>query len=320
MKKYFLQILIVLLMLGIAWGLFLIGQTDERKTANFKPIEATIYQTQGDATNKNEINPNFYPIRNWEVKDLSIDAKSAIIISFKNEDEEGKIIFQKNADQVLPIASLTKLMTAIIAVENFNLDETVKVSKDSISAIGDKGGLIRGEELKINDLLHIMLIESSNDAATTIASDNSRIIPSEFINLMNSKVKELKLLNTNFVDSTGLNFKNQSSVSELVKITNYSLKFPIIWNILKMPTATVYSIDDKFVHSLINTNKLLEKFPLLRGGKTGYTVEADGCMITVSGIKNIESDYLITIILGSDQREIDMENLLNWAQEAYLWQ
>jgi len=308
-------------MLGIAWGLFLIGKTEERKTANPEnPIEAKVFQTQGDATNKNEINPNFYPIRNWEIKDPEISAKSAVVISFKNQSEEGRVIFQKNADQVLPIASLTKIMTAIIAVENFNLDEVIKVSKSSISAVGDKGGLIRGEELRIEDLLQIMLIESSNDAATTLASDNPRITPSEFINLMNSKAKELELLNTYFIDSAGLDIKNQSSILELAKITNYSLKFPIIWDILKMPSATVYSIDNKFVHNLINTNKLLEKFPLLKGGKTGYTIEAGGCMITVSGIKNINNNYLIAIILGSGQREIDMENLLNWAQEAFLWQ
>jgi len=319
MKKYFLQILVVLLMLGIAWGLFLVGKTEERKTANPEnPIEATVFQAQGDATNKNEINSNFYPIRNWEIKDPEISAKSAVVISFKNQNEEGRVVFQKNADQVLPIASLTKLMTAIIAVENFNLDEIIKVSKGSISVIGDEGGLIRGEELKIKDLLQIMLIESSNDAATTLASDNPRITPSEFINLMNSKAKELELLNTYFIDSAGLDLKNQSSVLEMVKITNYSLKFPIIWDILKMPSATVYSIDNKFVHNLTTTNKLLGKIPQIIGGKTGFTEEAGGCMLTVSNIS--KDNYLITVILGSTEREIDMENLLNWAQEAYIWQ
>lgn len=292
-------------MLGIAWGLFLIGKTEERKTANPEnPIEATIFQAQGDATNKNEINSNFYPVRNWEIKDPEISAKSAVVINFKNQNEEGRVVFQKNADQVLPIASLTKLMTAIIVMENLDLEEIIKFSNE--------------EKLTVKNLLYIMLIESDNDVAATLARDNSKISFDQFLNLMNKKAEELGLKNTYFSDSAGLDPQNQSTVLELVKITNYSLKFPIIWDILKMPSATVYSIDNKFVHNLTTTNKLLGKIPQIIGGKTGFTEEAGGCMLTVSNIS--KDNYLIAIILGSSQREIDMENLLNWAQEAYIWQ
>jgi D-alanyl-D-alanine endopeptidase (penicillin-binding protein 7) len=163
-------------------------------------------------------------------------------------------------------------------------------------------------------------MESSNDAAMSLAGDNPRLTYDEFINLMNSKLGELGLKNTSFVDPTGLSADNQSTVLEISNLTRYALKFPLILEILKTPEATVSSIDNKFIHNLTTTNNLLGKIPQIIGGKTGYTEEAGGCMLTVSTVSNISNNYLITVVLGSTQREDDSEKIINWVQQVWLWQ
>lgn len=319
LRKYFLQILVILLMLAIAWVLFLIRKEEKPPVTNFpnKPIQANIRQSAGDINIKN-IGPEFFPVRDWSVKEPDILAKAAIILNFKPNNQKEGILYQKNINQILPIASLTKIMTAIIALENFDLEEVIKVSKNSVEINGDKGGLIRDEELKVEDLLYIMLMESSNDAAMALASDNPRLSYEEFINLMNSKAKELGLEKTVFVEPVGLSPANQSSASEITMLTKYAFNYPLLLEILKTYQTTIFSIDNKFIHNLTNTNKLLGKIPQIIGGKTGFTEEAGGCMLTVSNIFN--DNYLIIVVLGSTQREDDTEKLINWVQEAYIWQ
>ena len=301
-------------MLLIAWGLFLLGLDEERKErAEIKLLEASISPGL-------PVSPEIFPIRNWKIQEPEITAESAIVMSFSSNDEQGNILFKTNIDQFLPIASLTKIMTAIIALENFASEEVIKVSKNSVLTLGDKGGLIRGEELTVKDLLYIMLMESSNDAAMALANDNPRLDYYQFLNLMNSKAQELGLENTYFLDPVGLNSKNKSTALELAKLTNHALSFPVLWEILKTSELTIYSIDNKFSHNLLNTNQLLDKIPFLKGGKTGYTEEAGECMLTVSDISSSFGDsHLITVVLNSQQREQDTEKLIDWAKQAWIF-
>jgi len=317
-KKYFLQILVILLMLAIAWVLISLKDLKPglRNSIN-QPIQANISQTAGDKS-ENTLKPEFFPLRNWLVEEPEISAKSAIIVNFKTNEEKDITLYQKNPNQVLPIASLTKMMTAIIVLENYNPEEIIKVSKKSVTISGDTGGLIVDEELKVKDLLYIMLMESSNDAAMALAGDDPRLGYNEFIGLMNSKAKELGLKNTKFSDPVGLSPENQSTVLEISALSKYAFNFSLISEILKTADATVSSIDNKFIHNLTTTNKLLGKIPQIIGGKTGFTEEAGGCMLTISDID--KDNYLITVVLGSSNREEDTEKLINWAQTAYIWQ
>lgn len=317
-KKYFLQILVVLLMLSIAWILLsLNGERPKIRQALNNPIQANIQQSAGDKS-ENDINPEFYPIRNWLIDEPEILAEAAVILNFKNDNFKNNILYQKNINQIMPIASLTKIMTAIVALENLNPDEVIEVSENSVAADGDKGGLINGEKLKVKDLLYIMLMESSNDAAMALAQNNSRLTYEEFINLMNIKANELGLKNTIFKDPTGLMPENESTVLEIAELTKYTFNFYLISEILKTNQITISSLDNDFVHSIANTNKLLGKLPQIIGGKTGFTEEANGCMMIL--YKNYDESYLIIVVLGSSQRENDVEKLIDWAQRAYVWQ
>lgn len=260
-----------------------------------------------------EANPDFLPIRNWSVEEPNIEAAAALILDGQKE----KILYQKNIDKVLPIASLTKLMTALIVLENNNPDQIVIVSKKAVEAYGETGGFKVSENISIRTLLYVMLMTSSNDAATALADGFQLPASSSFVDLMNKKAKETGLENTRFTDPTGYEPTNVSTALDLAKLTKYALNQPLIWQILKTGTIDLQSSDGLVNHHLVNNNLLLNRLPNVVGGKTGYTEEAGDCMILV--IQNRPGNYLIFIILGSKDRFLETERLVEWAEKAYLW-
>lgn len=276
-----------------------------------------------------ETNPNFLPIRNWNISQSDIGAKAALIF----EPEKNKILYQKNIEQILPIASLTKLMTGLVVLEEMDLDQIVTVSKEAVGAYGDMGGLVINEKISVKNLLHALLIESSNDAAVALAEafTSDTVLDPEgqsLVPLMNKKAEELELANTHFVEPTGYNPANLSTALDLAKLVKYSLNQPVIWQILKTVSIDLSSADGTINHHFTNTNQLLNSWPIIIGGKTGYTNEAQGCMILVieqdlNKIKNYigqpSSEYLIIIILGTQERFSETEKLINWVKEAYIW-
>lgn len=276
-----------------------------------KIIDTDIYVTPDQ-------NPNFLPIRDWSVPSIEIEAKSAIVT---NKDAS-RILYQKNIEEKLPIASLTKLMTAIIVFENSELTDVVKVSKSAVDQEGDAGKLIVDENIAIENLLRALLIESSNDAAYVL-EEFMASKDRDLIGLMNIKSQTLGLKNTRFSSSSGLSDQdNYSTTQDYAKLAVYSLENKTIWDILKMPAAEIYSInynDDMVakkssVRYLANSNQLLGRIAGLMGGKTGYTTEANGCLLTATRVDN---EIIISIVLGSDDRFGETEKLINWVKSAY---
>lgn len=314
MKKIILTLVISVLCLSIASFLFSLEKA--RKNDLAKPIQdrtpkpAQLPSSQ-DAFLAASLNPNFIPIRNWSVEEPDIQTKTAAIFDPSGE----KFLYQKNIKEKLPIASLTKIMTAIIAFENSKLDNIITISKKAVMTEGENGRLVIDEKLSVRDLLYIMLIESSNDAAVALAGSIDG-----FVNLMNEKVKELGLKNTHFVDPTGISKWNYSTVADLVQLAKYSFfKQPLIWQILGIKEMEIYSQDEKIGHHLTNTNELLGEIPQIIGGKTGFTEEAGGCMLTMIRLPDKPGEYLIIIILGAENRELETKKLIEWALKAYIW-
>ncbi len=252
-------------------------------------------------------NPNFLPIRDWEIGDPEIDAKAAIIYNL----EKNKVLYQQESDRILPIASLTKIMTALIVLENLELEKTVIVSEKAIAVYGEMGNLMVEEEISVENLLYALLMESSNDAAVALAEAIEIKTNQNFVSLMNKKVDQLELTSTRFSDPSGLNPNNISTVEELVKLVKYSFNQPIIWQIMKTPEI------DLGGHHWINTDELLNRLPNVIGGKTGYTLEAQGCLILV--VEQPSSEKLISVILGAQQRFLETEKLIKWVERAYQW-
>lgn len=262
-------------------------------------------------------NPNFLPIRNWNIEKPEINAKAAMVFeTFNNE-----ILYQKNIEQIAPIASLTKIVTALVALDCLSIGETVVISEKALAGYGHQGNLIKNEKISVNNLLHALLMESSNDAAIALAEACENKINKNFVDLMNWKAKEvINLKQTFFVDPTGYGSGNISTAKDVSQMLMYSFKQPIIWRILKTSNIDLTSVDGAIEHHWINTNKLLTRLPDIAGGKTGYTQEAQDCLaLAVKCSNNGQDGYLITVILGAQDRFNETEKLITWAKNAYLW-
>jgi len=257
------------------------------------------------------------PLRDRSIPDLQITAKSAISILVDNQGKE-RILFEKEKNEELPMASLTKLMTAKIVLDNYNLSGEIKISEEAVSQEESFGKLSAGKILSVNYLLYPLLMESSNDAAFAIANDYDGMTEKRFIQLMNNEAQKLGLANTYFFNPTGLDPENPeeninySSPFDLAKLTENLLGKELLWKILSTAKFDTYGPE------LINTNELLGKFPGIIGGKTGYTEKALGCfLLAVEAPKG--KGYLINVILGTEDRFGEMEKLINWLNQAYEW-
>jgi len=260
------------------------------------------------------------PIRDNQIEDLEIKAKSATSVFLDNQGRE-RILFQKDIDQRLPIASLTKLMTAYIVLENYDLAKEIKISKEAVSQKENLGKLKVGEILSVEQLLYPLLMESSNDAAFALANDYEGMNREKFVELMNLTAQKMNLENTHFFNPTGLEPDedkytkdlNYSTAADLVKLTKELLKEPLIWEILSTPKYTLYGPE------LVNTNEFLGEMPGIIGGKTGYTEKALACFLLVSESPKSKG-YLLNVILGTEANRFEeMKKLLNWVQQAYNW-
>lgn len=256
---------------------------------------------------------NTLPRRNWLIPALELNAEAALAM----RSDGGRIYYNKNMEVRRPVASLTKLMTAIIVLENYNLDEIIKVPAAAIKREGSRGELRPSEEITARSLLYMMLVDSSNDAAMALAEKNSN-----FVSLMNKKAKELELLNTHFTNPDGLDEgNNYSTAFDIAKIFNHlSNEYPAIFDILKTENMVVYSADGKIAHRLKNTNALLGAVSDVKAGKTGYTDKAGGSLaLLISGLKFGDNNNIITVVLGSPDRFGESERLINWLRAAYVW-
>jgi D-alanyl-D-alanine carboxypeptidase len=240
--------------------------------------------------------------------------------AFAYDVGSGTILYTLNFDEKEPIASLTKLMTALVALEHLNLQDVVTVQPEDIQVIGTNMGLVDGEKIQVIDIMQGMLIPSSNDAAKTIAHAAAGS-ETKFITWMNQKAQDLGMYNTKFVNVTGLDStddsaSNFSSAYDLARLVNEVLKNKTISDIVQTRAATVRSTDSKVVHELHTSNKLMTEDENVTGVKTGYTSLAKGNLIIR---QKHNSSEVITIVLGSDNREEDAKTLLDWVSAVYKW-
>ncbi|OGY41834.1 MAG: hypothetical protein A2Y82_00700 [Candidatus Buchananbacteria bacterium RBG_13_36_9] len=249
--------------------------------------------------------------------DIKITAKSAIAVA----SNSGKILYQKNENDILPIASITKLMTALVF-----LDNNPGWQKEFYTIPSDRrnGGIIylnTGEILTIKDLFYTALIVSDNDAAMAL-SRASGLAEQEFINQMNVKARTLGLTNTYFADPTGLKIENNSNVKDLVKLLNFVLANEEI----KAATSTSYyefkvrGSNKTRTVKLKNTDWLLKSYLNVIGGKTGSLEQAGYCLaVKINGENNQD---IIIVVLGSqsnNDRFQDVKAISDWVFSNYKW-
>lgn len=236
-----------------------------------------------------------------------ISAKSYIVLDSKSD----AVLLFKNKNMKLKIASLTKLMTALTALDIFRDDEILEVKRNFNE--GAVIGLLKGDKLFFKDLLLSLLIPSANDAAQTLA-DNSK---EDFVKLMNKKARALHLKNTLFTNPQGFDDgKNESTVEDMARLGQYALQFPKIKKIVNMKNANIKNADGTKTYEFSNVNQLLFSNPFVHGIKTGFTEEAGECLISL-----FEKDghEVIIVVLKSEDRFGDTEKLADYAFSNFIW-
>ena len=218
-------------------------------------------------------------------------AKSTIVMDL----DSGRILYEKNANQKRLIASITKIMTAIVAIEEGDLTEKITVGEEVLSMYGTNIYVEVGEKMKLRDLLYGLLLRSGNDASVVIAK---AIAGSEekFVNLMNKKAQEIGMKNTIFKNPHGLDeeTENYSTTYDMALLSKYAYKNKTYRNIVSTDKYEVST--GKKTYLWYNRNKLLTTYEYCTGGKNGYTPRAGKTLVTTASKKGLN----LTIVTLSD--------------------
>ena len=224
----------------------------------------------------------------------------------------GKILHEEDADRQLPMASITKLMTAIVVLERKQPGDVITV-RETAAAVGESSIHLRvGEKLKVRDLLAAALIQSANDAAFALATGTTGDV-SEFVGLMNAKARRLGLTHTHFVRPDGLDVPGHySSARDILKLARVAMKKPLVRRLVAVRSARIAG-----GRSLFSWNDLLGRYPGLIGVKTGHTDAAGWCEVAAARRDGVT---IYTVVLGSPtraQRNADLARLLAWGQDLF---
>ncbi len=237
---------------------------------------------------------------------------SASIVSY--DLTEDKYLFAEGVDTKLPIASLTKIMTAIVAIENMKLNQMIKIQSKAAQIGEDSMGLSENEELPLKELLYGLMLKSGNDAAEAIAAA-SPFGRDNFVYLMNKKAEELGLTNTHFTNPTGLqgDGKQYSTAADLLVMTRYLLDKPLLAQIVSTYEHDIDSTDIHKDYILYNETNLLTTYPGVKGVKTGYTDEAGMCLVT---FLDYNGHKIIGVLLNAENRREGMKELLDYSLKS----
>lgn len=233
------------------------------------------------------------------------------------------IVYDETYDQVLgsldadvgrAMASTTKMMTAIVAMEQADLDDRVLISEVA-AAVGEAEiGLVPGERIPLRDLVASLLLQSANDAAIAIAEHVAGDVPS-FVDLMNAKADELGLIDTNFVNPHGLDAPgHRASAVDLLKIAEYGMAIPEFAELVATRTYSMPPTPDGVERTARSTNELVATYDGAFGVKTGYTDQAG---LTLVAGADRESRRVYVVVMDSDDHFADAATLLNWAFEEF---
>ena len=236
---------------------------------------------------------------------LRVSAQSAIVV----EAETGRVIWAKNAHASLPMASTTKIMTALVALENADPAKTVSISPDAVGIEGSSVYLYEDERLSLEDLLYAMLLESANDAAAAIAIEVGGSIE-RFSEMMNAKAKELGLERTSFANPHGLDDpEHYTTAAELAKIAVAAMKNESFCSIVSTYKKTIPLNETEGVRLLINHNKMLSRYDGAVGIKTGYTKKSGRCLVSAAERDQVK---LICVTLNAPDDWNDHSTLLDY--------
>ncbi|MEK7504130.1 MAG: D-alanyl-D-alanine carboxypeptidase family protein [Patescibacteria group bacterium] len=249
------------------------------------------------------------PIRKETVVDPEVFARSILVV----DRASNVTLWEHNADLRVPPASTTKMMTALVAMEKFPLDQVITVSRSY--KIGQSVGFKPGDKVSVEQLLFSLLVYSGNDAAEILAENYEGGRPA-FIVAMNAKVDELGLKNTHFVNPTGLDeASHYSTARDLAILADIAMK-KIEFAKIVSSESTVIALENNQEYVLKNVNQLLGKIPGVLGVKTGFTEGAGQSLVTL--VSRNEHEVILSV-LGSGDRFMETEKLIDWVYASFTW-
>jgi len=241
---------------------------------------------------------------------IHTNAKAAALIDVAS----GRLLYSSQGDRRMKIASLTKIMTAVVALENGRLEDQVKAGPKAVGKEGSSLYLKLGERMSLGNMLYGLMLRSGNDAATAIA-EHVGGTEEGFVHLMNEKAERLGLTNTHFMNPHGLDHKDHySSANDMARLTAYALHNPVFREIVKTQVKSAPNPNESWDYKWYNKNKMLRMYEGADGVKTGYTKTAFRCLVS-SATRNGQQLAAVTLNDGDDWA--DHRKLLDWGFAHY---
>ncbi len=247
----------------------------------------------------------------YEIFAQGITAKSAYV----EDIDTGTILFERNSHRILLPASTTKLMTALVALDEYQVTDVITVPKMP-QIDGLKYEFTPGEQLTVGDLLKAALIQSSNDAAYILALASGKGFDG-FVGRMNERAIELQLKNTTYQNPAGFDTDSQrSSARDLVILSKEFMKNEFLASVVATKETVITDVSGEFEYYLLNTHQLLGVDPTVVGIKTGTTEGAAQVLVT-QFVR--DGHTILVVVMGSDDRYLETTELVNWVFNAYEW-
>lgn len=298
MNKFKLQVILIFLITVLGATVFKIGKDDSSKNSFDKGIKDSSLAASAEFPSS---------LSSDNINKTAVSEK----ILFASDLEKDVEFLNLNKNDRWPIASLTKLMTAVIAVEKIGYDKKISINEEANGVESSNGNLVVGEVYTVKDLIKAMMVISSNNAAEAIADFYSK---KDFIDEMQKKASELGMFQTTFVDATGLSFLNQSSANDLKILVVYIFKnHPDLLDISKESAVELTEVNSGVKKTLKSINYFTGQNDFL-GGKTGFNDFSKGNLVSVFQYLNRK---ILIITLGADDRFKETEAALNFIKEKY---
>lgn len=348
-KKASVKLLVLLVIFVLLGGTFYYGKSFVKKhilknesVGVEKPLEPMV---KGESDTKTSSNgeslvtkhnfpvATYNPIKKEEANELNVwRAHSSVIL----DADSGTILHYNNGKEERQIASLTKIMTAVLVVENIKdlENEVVTIDEDAVYADGTKIGcpssgncistrLKIGEEISAMSLFKAMLMNSTNDAAIALGKHIGGT-EEKFAQMMNDRAKEMGLKNSHFCTASGLEIDGResecySSAYDIARIAAFSMQYKVIWETFRIRDTVIYSMDGKIAHDIMNTNRLLDEMPECLGTKTGFTPLA-GKSLMLAAQDKTKKHRIVAVVLNDPYMWEDIKEMAHWAFNSYEWQ
>lgn len=318
MKKSKLKLIVTVLLVSLGVAGFLTISSEEPE-----PEEPIINEREPRKIELNQ--PIVNRLEGVSLPDIQAEAAYSVYL----KDGEEQILFSRNRNERLPIASITKLMTALVVYENYDLSQPIGVPESRYFTDSHLDDLRVFTDTTFGELLYPLLLESNNSGAYAAATAPQTIDFADFIGMMNRQASELGMRRTVYHNPSGLDTVkgvNLSTARDISKLVEELLKHDLFWEIMQKRSHEIHSHRSSVYYLIETTNRFLDGtyfssrpdwHQSIIGGKTGFTYQAMGCLVMVL---EVDGGYMINVILGANGREDrfeEMEKLIDWTYEAY---